>query len=157
MGITIGRWKKSLLRVFSREKDFTAFRGEQKWSKQRHYASERHLRQNDQNHAQREINLWQLCVMTFSPTEKLRDVKLIGAAIMECLIENDPAGVMEMIESHLEAINKTKFLKDAGIPRSTMYKLLKMKNPTIKTLAKIMHAAHHSQDAYTQPDSKGAS
>ena len=85
-------------------------------------------------------------IIIFSPTEELRDIKLIGAAIMECLIANDPAGVMEVIESHLEAINKSKFLKDAGIPRSTMYKLLKMKNPTIKTLAKIIHAAHLSQD-----------
>ena len=51
---------------------------------------------------------------------------------------------MEAIETHLEAMNKSAFFKEAGVPRSTMYKLFKMKNPTIKTLAKIMHAAHHS-------------
>ncbi len=84
-------------------------------------------------------------ITSFSPTEKLRDIKLIGAAIMECLIENDPKGAMEAIETHLEAMNKSAFLKEAGVPRSTMYKLFKMKNPTIKTLAKIMYTAHHSQ------------
>ena len=84
-------------------------------------------------------------IREFSPTEKLRDIKLIGAAVMECLIDNDPAGAIEAIETHLEAINKSKFLKEAGIPRSTMYKLFTMKNPTIKTLAKILYAAHHSR------------
>jgi DNA-binding phage protein len=85
-------------------------------------------------------------IKEFSPTEKLRDIKLIGAAIMECLIENDPKGAMKAIETHLEAMNKSAFLKEAGVPRSTMYKLFKMKNPTIKTLAKIIYAVHHSQD-----------
>jgi DNA-binding phage protein len=81
-------------------------------------------------------------VTEFSPTTKLLNKELIGTAIMECLIENDPNGVMEIIEGHLEAMNKSKFLKDADVPRSTMYQLLKKKNPTIKTLAKIVHAAH---------------
>lgn len=83
-------------------------------------------------------------ITTFSPTAKLKDIKLIGTAIMECLIENDPQGAMEAIETHLEAMNKSKFLKEAGVPRSTMYKMLKMKNPTIKTLAKVLYAAYHS-------------
>ncbi len=84
-------------------------------------------------------------ITAFDPVETLGDIKLIGAAIMECLIDNDPDGVMEVVESHLEAINKSKFLKEAGVPRSTMYNLMKMKNPTIKTLAKIMYVAHHAQ------------
>jgi DNA-binding phage protein len=85
-------------------------------------------------------------ITEFSPTEQLKDIKLIGSAIMECLIENDSEGVMEVIETHLEAMNKSSFLKEAGIPRSTLYKLFKTKNPTIKTLAKIIHAAYHAQD-----------
>jgi predicted transcriptional regulator len=84
-------------------------------------------------------------ITAFSPTKKLKDIKLIGAAIMECLIENDPNGAMEAIKTHLEAMNKSAFLEEADIPRSTMYKLFKTKNLTIKTLAKIMYAAHHFQ------------
>ncbi len=83
-------------------------------------------------------------VSVFSPTESLKDIKLIGTAIMQHLIANDPSGVMETIETHLEALNKSKFSKEAGVPRSTIYKLFKMKNPTIKTLAKILHAAYNS-------------
>ena len=77
------------------------------------------------------------------PIANLLDPDLIGSAIMQCLIENDPDGVMEIIEDHLYALNKSKFLREADVPRSTMYQLLKRKNPTIKTLAKIMYATHH--------------
>lgn len=77
------------------------------------------------------------------PIANLLDPDLIGSAIMQCLIENDPEGVMEVIEDHLYALNKSKFLREADVPRSTMYQLLKRKNPTIKTLAKIMYATHH--------------
>lgn len=77
------------------------------------------------------------------PVANLLDPGLIGSAIMQCLIENDPEGVMDIIEDYLYALNKSKFLKEADVPRSTMYQLLKRKNPTIKTLAKIMYATHH--------------
>ncbi len=81
-------------------------------------------------------------VSEVDPIANLLDPNLIGSAIMQCLIENDPEGVMEVIEDYLYAVNKSKFLKEAEVPRSTMYQLLKRKNPTIKTLAKIMHATH---------------
>ncbi len=41
------------------------------------------------------------------------------------------------------AVNKTQFLKEANVPRSTMDNFFKKRNPTIKTLAKIMHASAH--------------
>ena len=82
-------------------------------------------------------------VTELDPIANLLDPDLIGSAIMQCLIENDPDGVMEIIEDHLYALNKSKFLREADVPRSTMYQLLKRKNPTIKTLAKILYATHH--------------
>jgi len=77
------------------------------------------------------------------PIANLLDPNLIGSAIMQCLIQNDPEGVMDIIEDHLYALNKSKFLGEADVPRSTMYQLLKRKNPTIKTLAKVVYAIHH--------------
>lgn len=78
-----------------------------------------------------------------NPVENLLDPDLIGSAIMQCLIENDPDGVIEILEDHLYALNKSKFFEEANVPRSTMYQLLKRKNPTIRTLAKIMYATYH--------------
>ncbi|MES2274025.1 MAG: hypothetical protein V4487_07520 [Chlamydiota bacterium] len=72
-------------------------------------------------------------ITEFDPSKQLLDIKLIGAAIAQCLIENDPEGVVEIIEGHINCLNKP-----------NAYQFLKMKNPTIKTLAKIMHAAHHN-------------
>jgi DNA-binding phage protein len=75
------------------------------------------------------------------PMKSLLDTKKMGAAVMECLIENDTEGALEIIEIYLDALNRTQFLKDAKIPRSTAYNVFKRRNPTIKTLAKIMHAS----------------
>lgn len=78
----------------------------------------------------------------FDPTPYLTN-DFIGSAIMECLINNDPEGIVELLEIYLENQNKVKFLKDASVARSTVYQLLKHKNPTIKTLAKIVSTASH--------------
>lgn len=67
----------------------------------------------------------------------------MATAITECLINNDPNGVVDILEHYLNASNKTDLLKKAHIPRSTMYQLLKNRNPTIKTLAKLIHAAQY--------------
>ena len=80
----------------------------------------------------------------YDPVKNLLDINKMGAAIMQCFIENDTEGVLEIVENYLYAVNKTQFLKEANIPRSTVYNFFKRRNPTIKTLAKIMHASAHS-------------
>lgn len=79
----------------------------------------------------------------YDPVKNLLDINKMGGAIMQCLIENDTEGVLEIIENYLYALNMTQFLKTADIPRSTVYNFFKRKNPTIKTLAKIMNAFAH--------------
>lgn len=78
----------------------------------------------------------------YDPVKNLLDTEKMGAAILQCLFDNDHEGVLEIIENYLYALNKTQFLKDANIPRSTMYNFLRRRNPTIKTLAKLLHASH---------------
>ena len=75
-----------------------------------------------------------------NPTEELLNEELIGRAIWECLRNGDSEGVIEVISIYLEAANKTQVAKDSHIARSTMYHTLKSKNPTVKTLAKLVHA-----------------
>ncbi|MFT4552176.1 MAG: DNA-binding phage protein [Chlamydiales bacterium] len=75
----------------------------------------------------------------YSPTEKLLDEDFISKAIWECLKNNDPEGVIEVLEAHIEALNKVQFAEKAEVPRSTLYHSFTSKNPTIKTLAKIIH------------------
>ncbi len=77
------------------------------------------------------------------PLKELADFKKTALSILECLQNNDPEGAMEMIAIYLEALNKARLRKDTKLPKSTMYSALKHKNPTIKTLAKMMYDATH--------------
>lgn len=77
------------------------------------------------------------------PLKQLVDTQQTALAMLECLQNNDPDGAMEMISIYLEALNKAKLQKEADLPKSTMYSALKHKNPTIKTLAKIMYSSTH--------------
>lgn len=77
------------------------------------------------------------------PLEYLSNPENISKAFLECLLNNDPDGAMEMIEIHLEALNKAKLSRKTKLAKSTLYSSLKHRNPTIKTLAKIMYASSH--------------
>lgn len=74
-----------------------------------------------------------------NPSDYLTNPENLGKAIVVCLENNDPEGVMEVIATHLEAVNKAKLSENIKIHRQTLYSALKHRNPTIKTLAKIMH------------------
>ncbi len=78
-------------------------------------------------------------VIEYSPTQELLDEEFIAKAIWECLKNNDPEGVVEIIETHLEVVNKVKASQKNELSRSTMYHAIKGKNPTIKTLAKLVN------------------
>jgi DNA-binding phage protein len=81
---------------------------------------------------------------TYKIGEIILKKNFLGKAIAECLINNDPEGVIEVISIYLDAINKTKLTKNASMQRSTLYQALKGKNPTIKRLAKVIHNAIES-------------
>ncbi|MCC6127815.1 MAG: hypothetical protein IT584_01260 [Chlamydiae bacterium] len=78
-------------------------------------------------------------IKEFDSSRKLRDEKFIGIAIMQCLVANDPEGVLKILEGHIGSMSKS--LK---APTATMHELFKSKNPSIKTLAKIVHEAHQN-------------
>jgi DNA-binding phage protein len=71
------------------------------------------------------------------------DEKLVSEAILECLKENDTEALMEILDGYLSVLNRSKFARESKVPRRTIYHTLKNKNPTIKTLAKIVYAACH--------------
>lgn len=75
------------------------------------------------------------------PFKTLLNEKVIAQAFWECLKENDPEGAMEIINAHMNALNKAVLAKKADIPRSTIYHSIKSKNPTLKTVAKLIHCS----------------
>lgn len=78
-------------------------------------------------------------VREINPTEELLDEDFISRAIWECLKEGDSEGVLEVIGAYVDSYNKTHMAKAASVARSTVYSL-KDGNPTVKTLAKLVHA-----------------
>ncbi len=84
-------------------------------------------------------------VKPYSPTKEILQGDLIGKAIVECLMNNDPEGVMEVIAIYLGTLNRVKAAQQANLSRSTLYHSLRYKNPTIRTLAKIMSADGNTQ------------
>jgi probable addiction module antidote protein len=77
----------------------------------------------------------------YDPMKDLLDEELIAKAIWECLKDNDPNGVIEILEAHISAKNKSQLAKEYDISRTTLYHAFKSKNPTLHTLAKLVHAA----------------
>lgn len=77
------------------------------------------------------------------PEKTLMNEKLVSEGILECLKENDTEALMEIIEGYLSVLNRSKFSQKSKVPRRTLYHTLRKRNPTIKTLAKIVHAACH--------------
>lgn len=75
------------------------------------------------------------------PEKTLMNEKLVSEGILQCLKENDTEALMEILEGYLSVLNRTKFSRESKVPRRTLYHALRKRNPTIKTLAKIVHAA----------------
>lgn len=78
-------------------------------------------------------------LIPYSPTAELLDEGFIAQALWECLKNNDPEGVVEVVTAHLCAVNKAKAAQRTNLPRSSMYNAIKGKNPTVKTLAKLVN------------------
>jgi DNA-binding phage protein len=83
-------------------------------------------------------------IIAYSPTQELLNEKLIRDALWECLKNNDPDGVIDVLSAYFEAANKNMLCQKTTIARSTLYHSLKEKNPTLKTLAKLISVSSHS-------------
>ncbi len=75
------------------------------------------------------------------PQEFFKDHETIGAALLQCLIDNDAEAFIEILDSYLR-VNRSHVARKANLPRSTISLAFSKKgNPTIKTIAKIVHEA----------------
>lgn len=78
----------------------------------------------------------------FNPGEKLSDYTLVASAFFEALQDDDVEGALEILEGYLMTKKKSDLSRRGKIATSTIYHSLSKKaNPTLKTVAKILHAA----------------
>jgi DNA-binding phage protein len=63
----------------------------------------------------------------------------VGTALLESLVQNDTEAFIEILDSYLN-VNRARVAKKAKISRSTVqHALSKNGNPTLKTIARIVH------------------
>lgn len=63
----------------------------------------------------------------------------VAAALLQSLEENDASAFLEILDVYLK-VNKTKVAREAKISRTTIQNAFsKTGNPTIRTIAKIVH------------------
>lgn len=73
------------------------------------------------------------------PEKSLKNLDKVGSALLESLIENDTEAFIEILDGYLQ-VNRSRVAKNANMARSTIQQALSRKgNPTLKTLAKIVH------------------
>lgn len=81
-------------------------------------------------------------ITSWNPEKSFTDSEKVGAALLKCLIDNDTETYIEILESYLR-INKLQVAKKTKMSRSTVQLAFsKSGNPTLKTLAKIVHEAY---------------
>lgn len=74
-------------------------------------------------------------------SEFFKDKNEVAKALLECLIENDTETYMEILDAYL-CVNRTKIAQSAALTRATVTSAFsKRGNPTLKTIAKIVHEA----------------
>lgn len=79
------------------------------------------------------------------PDAYITNEKNVAMAILECLQNNDPEGVMDVLAIYVDALNKARLMHEGEIPKSTFYHALRSKNPTLKTLAKFVSSSTQEQ------------
>ncbi|MBS0626118.1 MAG: helix-turn-helix domain-containing protein [Verrucomicrobia bacterium] len=68
-----------------------------------------------------------------------KDFNKVGTALLESLVQNDTEAFIEILDAYLK-VNRAQVAKRAKISRSTVQQALSKKgNPTLKTIAKIVH------------------
>jgi putative addiction module killer protein/probable addiction module antidote protein len=75
------------------------------------------------------------------PSRFFKDHAKVAEALLQSLEENDSYAFLEILNTYLY-VNRTKVAKEAGLSRTTVQNALSSKsNPTIRTIAKIVHQA----------------
>jgi len=75
------------------------------------------------------------------PSDFFQSHEKVAEALLQSLEENDAGAFLEILDAYLR-VNRTKMAKATKMSRTTVQNALSRKgNPTIRTIAKIVHRA----------------
>ena len=70
----------------------------------------------------------------------LMDKAFMSRALWESLVMNDVEGFKEILKGYLEFMNKENLVKETGLSRRTLYRMLSSEgNPSLENISKIIH------------------
>ena len=73
------------------------------------------------------------------PSDFFKAHDKVAAALLQSLEDNDAGAFLEILDAYLR-INRTKTARETNLSRTTVQQALSKKgNPTIRTIAKIVH------------------
>lgn len=77
----------------------------------------------------------------FDPAKKLRDPNFVAKAFFQALQDNDIDAALDILDGYMMATGKVEIARQGNIPTSTVYHALSQgSNPTLRTVAKLLHA-----------------
>lgn len=77
----------------------------------------------------------------YRPEDFFKNNEQVAAALFQALAENDTEAFLEILDSYLR-VNRTYIAQETDLSRSTVSLAFSKKgNPTLKTIAKIVHEA----------------
>lgn len=75
-----------------------------------------------------------------NPSNFFKDPSKVALALFQALIENDTKAFIDILDAYLD-VNRTVVAKKSLLARSTIQQAFSGGNPTLKTIAKIIHTA----------------
>ena len=76
-----------------------------------------------------------------NPTKAFKNRKEVAIALFLCLEENDPESFIEILDAYLD-VNRSEIAERASLSRTTVQNAFsKRGNPTLRTIAQIVHEA----------------
>jgi DNA-binding phage protein len=83
----------------------------------------------------------QVPTLRHKPSEFFQSHEKVASALLQSLEENDAGAFLEILDAYLH-VNRTKVAKATKMSRTTVQNALSRNgNPTIRTIAKIVHRA----------------
>jgi probable addiction module antidote protein len=80
-------------------------------------------------------------VLDHSPSEQLKNRKLVADALLQSLQDGDAEAFKDILRAHLDIINKTEFARKIKISERTLYRMVSEEgNPTLDNIAKVVQA-----------------
>ena len=79
--------------------------------------------------------------ISHKPSKFFKSHEKVAEALLQSLEENDADAFLEILDAYLK-VNRTRVAKEANLSRTTVQNAFSQKgNPTIRTIAKIVHQA----------------